>query len=400
MIEIKEKSKCCGCTACKSICPKNAITMEYDEEGFLYPKIDKKKCVDCGLCERICPIINRKKEERCEQKAYIFQHKDDAVRRQSTSGGAFTAIAEYVIEKEGIVYGAIFDENFKVIHTGIDRKEDLYKFRNSKYVQSEIGNCYKEVKDNLNWGKIVCFSGTACQIEGLKSFLKKDYENLILVDVVCRAVPSPLIWKKYLNMQKKRYKDIKKIMFRDKYYGYKYSNLSIYNKDNNKKQEYHQGVETDPYLRAFFSNICDRPSCHKCSFRKRYRVSDITIWDCFNVEDFNKKFNDDKGTTRVLVHTEKGKNIIEALSDKNNVFEIEVEKAIKNVNEIYNTVKVNPRRKQFFEDAQKLEDEELFHKYFPNNFKSKLERFGRKTLIKIGLYKPILKLGKLIRKRD
>ena len=226
MIEITDKSQCCGCTACSSICPKKAIEMKQDEEGFLYPVVDKSKCIDCGLCDRACPIKNSK-EIKKEQHAYIFQNSNDDVRKESTSGGAFTAIAEYVIALGGIVYGAAFDDNYKVIHIGIDKREELYKFRNSKYVQSEICNCYSEIREILETGRIVCFSGTSCQVEGLKRYLLKDYENLILVDVVCRAVPSPLIWKKYLTLRQRKYKNISKIMFRDKYYGYKYSNLSI-----------------------------------------------------------------------------------------------------------------------------------------------------------------------------
>lgn len=399
MIEITDKSKCCGCTACKSICPKQAIIMKQDEEGFLYPIIDKNKCVNCGLCDKVCPIKNAK-EEKKEQHAYIFQNTNDEIRRESTSGGAFTAIAEYIIKNNGIVYGAIFDENYKVIHTGIDKIEELYKFRNSKYVQSEIGNCYSEVKQNLNNDRIVCFSGTSCQIEGLKNYLGKDYEKLLLVDVVCRAVPSPLIWKKYLNLRQKEYKNISKIMFRDKYYGYKYSNLSIYNKDNDKKQEYHKGVDSDPYLRAFFSNICDRPSCYDCKFKKSHRESDITIWDCFDVEKYNKEFDDDKGTNRILTHTKKGDNIIKELTKTNKVEEIDVEKATKGFLAIFQPVKKNERREQFFKDANTLSEEELFNKYFADTIKIKLERYGRVTLLKTGLYKPVLRLGKKIRKRD
>ena len=399
MIEIKEKSQCCGCTACSSICPKKAIVMKQDEEGFMYPIIDKSKCVKCGLCDKVCPIENVK-ENKNSQHAYIFQNADDKIRRESTSGGAFTAIAEYVIENNGIVYGAIFDDKYKVIHKGIDKKEELYKFRNSKYVQSEIGNCYCEIKEHLNRGKLVCFSGTSCQVEGLKNYLRKNYENLILVDVVCRAVPSPLIWKKYLDMRQRQYRDISRIMFRDKYYGYKYSNLSIYNKNNDKKQEYHKGVDSDPYLRAFFTNICDRPSCYDCRFKKLHRESDITIWDCFEVEKYNKNFDDDKGTSRILVHTDKGRNIINLLNEKNRVEEIDVEKATNGFLAMFQPVKKNGKREQFFEDANRLTDEELFNKYFADTIKIKIERYGRLALLKTGIYKPILNLGKKIRKRD
>ena len=399
MIEITDKSQCCGCTACSSICPKKAIVMKQDEEGFVYPIIDKSKCVNCGLCDKVCPVKNAKENSK-NQHAYIFQNSNDEIRRESTSGGAFTAIAEYVIKNNGIIYGAIFDENFKVIHTGIDKKEDLYKFRNSKYVQSEICNCYPEIKEHLDNGRMVCFSGTSCQVEGLKNYLMKDYDNLILVDVVCRAVPSPLIWKKYLKLRQKEYKNIEKIMFRDKYYGYKYSNLSIYNKDNDKKQEYHKGVDSDPYLRAFFTNICDRPSCYECKFKKLHRESDITIWDCFDVEKYNKEFDDDKGTNRILTHTEKGDKIIKELAKNNKSQEIDVENATKGFLAIFQPVKVNDKREQFFTDANTLSEEELFDKYFADTLKIKLERYGRLALLKTGLYKSVLNLGKKIRKRD
>lgn len=399
MIEITDKSQCCGCTACASICPKKAIVMKQDEEGFMYPIVDKTKCINCGLCDKVCPVKNAKENDKV-QHAYIFQNSDDQIRRESTSGGAFTAIAEYVIKNNGIVYGAIFDEKYRVIHTGIDKKEELWRFRNSKYVQSEICNCYPEIREWLEQGRQVCFSGTSCQVEGLKNYLGKNYDNLLLVDVVCRAVPSPLIWKKYLALRQKEYKDISKIMFRDKYYGYKYSNLSIYNKDNDKKKEYHKGVDSDPYLRAFFTNICDRPSCYECKFKKLHRESDITIWDCFDVEKYNKDFDDDKGTNRILTHTEKGEALIKELNKTNRAEEIDVEKATKGFLAIFQPVKKNDKRSQFFEDANKLSEEELFNKYFADTLKIKLERYGRMALLKTGLYKPVLSLGKKIRKRD
>ena len=189
-------------------------------------------------------------------------------------------------------------------------------------------------------------------------------------------------------------------MFRDKYYGYKYSNLSIYNKNNDKKKEYHKGVDSDPYLRAFFTNICDRPSCYECKFKKLHRESDITIWDCFEVEKYNKDFDDDKGTTRVLTHTEKGEVLIKELNKTNRAEEIDVEKATKGFLAMFQPVKKNEKRTQFFEDANKLSEEELFNKYFADTLKVKIERYGRMALLKTGLYKPLLNLGKKIRKRD
>lgn len=395
-INFNYKSECCGCTACKSICPKGAITMQEDEEGFLYSIIDKEKCINCGLCKTVCPIVQKRNNEKI-QHAYIFQNSDEEIRKQSTSGGAFTAIAENIIEKGGIVYGAIFDDNFKVVHKGIDKKEDLYKFRNSKYVQSEIGDCYREIKQYLDADRYVCFSGTSCQIEGLKNFLQKDYKKLLLVDVVCRAVPSPLIWRKYLDLRKEDYKNIKSIYFRDKYYGYKYSNFSIYT-DN--KNNYHKGVESDPYLRAFFSNICDRPACYECVFKKQNRESDITLWDCFNVEKYNKKFDDDKGTTRILTNSDKGQQIIREIKKINRIEEIKVKDAVDGFLAMLQPVKYNIKRNQFFEDSKVLTNSQLFNKYFADTIKVKVERNARKILLKTGLYKKILNLGKKVRKRD
>ena len=179
--------------------PRPYLPREIGDMENYYPYIVDMKPGLTGLCKKVCPVLNIKNETK-EQHAYIFQNANDDVRRQSTSGGAFSAIAEKIIDKNGIVYGVIFDKDFNVIHKGIDNKEELYKFRNSKYVQSNLNNVFKEVKENLEKDRWVCFSGTSCQIEGLKNFLRKQYEKLLLVDVVCRAVPSPLIWKKYLKL--------------------------------------------------------------------------------------------------------------------------------------------------------------------------------------------------------
>lgn len=396
-IEVDIKEECCGCTACKNICPVNAIEMKEDKEGFLYPIVNEEKCIKCELCKKVCPVLNIKNETK-EQHAYIFQNANDDVRRQSTSGGAFSAIAEKIIDKNGIVYGVIFDKDFNVIHKGIENKGELYKFRNSKYVQSNLNNVFKEVKENLEKDRWVCFSGTSCQIEGLKNFLRKQYEKLLLVDVVCRAVPSPLIWKKYLKLKKQENGDVSKIYFRDKLYGYKYSNFSVYDSQNNLR--YHNGVESDPYLRAFFSNICDRPSCYNCKFKKLNSESDITLWDCFNVEKYNSKLDDDKGTTRILANTVKGKRFVEELGVTHNLEEIDVELATKNFLAMFQSVKYNSERSDFFEDVGKLEEKELFTKYFSDNITVKSERIIRKLLLKTGIYKKILNLGKKIRKRD
>ena len=267
-VEIEDKSECTGCTACKSICPNEAIEMKEDEEGFLYPDVDKEKCINCGLCKKVCPIINIKKEIKKEQSAFIINNKDLKVRKESTSGGAFSAIASYVIKNNGVVYGAAFNNDFEVIHKWIDKEENIKIFRNSKYVQSNLQSIFNEINNFLNEGRLVCFSGTPCQVEGLKAFLRKEYQNLVLVDVVCRAVPSPKFLRKYLQFisdNKLKREKIKNVSFRNKdKYGYKYTQMKI-SSDN---YLYEEGVETDPYLRAFFRGYSIRPSCGECKFKK------------------------------------------------------------------------------------------------------------------------------------
>ena len=221
LIKIAKKEKCCGCTACAAICPKNCIEMKEDREGFRYPCVDEDKCVECGACEKVCSILNEIKEEKKEQEGYIIQNKDQKVLKESTAGGAFTAIAQYVLKKNGVVFGVELSKDLQARHIYVENEQELYRFRNSKYMQSvmdEKGETQRRVKEFLNEDRYVCFSGTPCQIEGLKKYLKKDYPKLITVDVVCRAVPSPMIFRKYVEYQENKMKQkISLVRFRDKY---------------------------------------------------------------------------------------------------------------------------------------------------------------------------------------
>lgn len=247
------------------------------------------------------------------------------------------------------------------------------------------GGVCRQVKSFLNQGKTVCFSGTPCQIEGLKNYLGKDYANLLTVDVVCRAVPSPLIFRKYVEYQEKALSDkIKTVRFRDKHYGYKYSTMNVVTDRNH--GNYHKGVESDPWLRAFFSNICDRPSCHSCHFRKRYRVSDFTIWDCFHAGRFSKALDNDKGATRVLVHTEKAKRIFDEIKSDFVYVETGPEAIIDSAKEMQESVAPNEKRTAFFQDAAQMDGVQLFEKYFPETFRVKTEHFVRMTCYRLGIY--------------
>lgn len=316
MINIVNKADCCGCEACYNACPNESIRMKSDEEGFLYPQVNQDTCVNCGLCEKVCPISNCETKKNENQVAYLLQYKDDEVCKESTSGGAFTGIASYVIEKGGIVFGVEMTEEYKVRHTSVETIEELKRFRNSKYVQSRVGYAFQQVRNELKRGRMVCFSGTPCQIEGLRHFLGKDYQNLILVDVVCRAVPSPGVWEKYIQYEVEQKGKLSSIRFRDKSLGYQYSTMEL-RAENGKK--YRGGIESQPWLRMFFSGMIIRPSCTDCRFRSRYRNSDFTIWDCFPSYKYDKSFDERKGTTRVLIHSEKGKKLCNRYRNVDNI---------------------------------------------------------------------------------
>ena len=387
MIEIKDKKDCCGCWACENVCPKQCVTMTEDREGFRYPQVDKTSCIECGLCEKVCPVIHATTGDAPKpQTGYLAQHKDETIRHESTSGGAFTAIATWVISQGGVVFGAGYRKGtFVVEHQAVERVEDLTIFRNSKYVQSNVGNCYLQALNYLKNDRLVLFSGTPCQIEGFIGFLKgKIYKNLVLVDLVCHGIPSPRVLNSYITAQQQVIGgEFKNVLFRDKFYGYHYSSFSIYNQDSAK--DYHKGVDSDAYLRAFFSNLSDRPSCYDCKFKKRYRKSDLTLWDCFSIEKFTKNM-DGKGTTRILVQSEKGAEIVKNVSVNLNLISVNPDKLTDGVREMFKSVPMNPKREQFFNDLNLMEPTAFFQKWFPVTWKVRLNAFVRLTCHRLGIY--------------
>ncbi len=393
MIKITDKADCCGCSACAQACPKKCIDMVEDNEGFLYPKVDHSVCIDCGLCEKVCPVKNQKPEHFFKQTAYVVQNKDFTVLRESTSGGAFSALSCWILKQGGVVFGAAYDGNLVVQHQFVEDVQSLSKFRNSKYVQSEIGNTFFQVRDFLQKGRLVLFSGTSCQIEGLLSYLRKSYENLWTVDVVCHACPSPLMFRKYKEWQNLKCTDeIKNIAFRDKHYGYKYSTMSVFRDGKN----YHEGIDSDPYLRAFFQHLSIRPSCFKCAFKKRYRLTDFTIWDCFDVEKFCKNMDNDRGVTKVLCHSPRAQSLVLELQNYLSICEVSPEKIIEGEKELVQSVDPCVKREQFFKDLNEMPVNECFEKYFPLTPRHRIEKQIRIWTNRLGIYKFAKKIFKII----
>jgi len=396
MVKLADKIDCTGCSACYSICPASAINMEPDNTGFLYPAIDVEKCIECAKCEEVCPVLVVESVNTTIDEEYIARILDKKTLANSSSGAIFYALALFVIKRGGYVFGAVCDENYSVYHKSANTVSELSQFQGSKYVQSDMRNSYRELKKYLEQDKYVLFTGTPCQIYGLKGMLQTDYDKLICVDILCRSVASPLLFKKYLNMQNKELGKIQNISFKDKYRGYDYPVMKInYIDKYNRKMTYSRGSESDAWLRLFLSNEGDRPSCKTCIAEKFGHCSDITIGDFNNTSQIPKSMNDNLGCSLVIVNTDKGKSIFSNISDL-----IEY-KGINPVNKNH----VRPAavsenkfdKKQFYEDAKTLDGKDFYSKYYPITKKVRLLRILREMLYYTGIYSviKILKRKKL-----
>ena len=349
MIHIDNKADCCGCGACTISCPQKCITMVNDTEGFLYPVVDQEKCVNCKICERVCPISNRAytSQRFSLPKGYIAYCKNANVRLNSSSGGIFSVLADYIFSENGYVFGAAFDENFNVHHICISSTKNIELLRGSKYVQSTTESTFYEVKQLLDLNQKVLYSGTACQIAGLNSYLGKRYTNLITIDILCHGVPSPLVWYRYIHEQEKKHNSIlKSIVFRSKRTGWKsYSVLYRFQDGKETSRKFRR----DPYMQLFLSNICLRPSCHKCAFKNLQRCSDITIGDAWGVERYHPDMDDDKGTSIILLHTEIGENLFHIIEHNLVYHEADVEKILPPWSDARKSVVPHKDRKIFFQ---------------------------------------------------
>lgn len=342
-----EISKCNGCTACSSICPKKCIEMKENVDGFLYPAVNKNNCISCGLCDKVCPVNNDIKLNDVPS-AYAAINKNKEERLNSSSGGVFSLIANYILAKNGYVVGAAYNDKFEVEHIIIDSKEELHKLRGAKYSQSRLESVFDKIKELLANDHYVLFSGTPCQVGGLKSYLRKDYEKLVLIDTVCHGVPSPLVWKKYVEYRSKRDNKGKMpnaINLRSKSSGWSRYNYSI--EFDYDKKLYSKVNGQDPYMKAFVGNYCLRESCYDCSFKSIQRVSDFTLGDYWGIWNQNPEMDDNKGTSLLLVHSIKGNRILEYIKNQLDSVPVDLKESIKENPSMIKSSPINKDRNIF-----------------------------------------------------
>ena len=345
--------------------------MTADELGFLYPQIDESLCVDCGLCEKVCPVFNEN-EIKSTPKAYAVKNIDENIRMQSSSGGTFTAIAEKILADGGVVFGAAFSDDFKTVHhIAIENSEDLYKLRGSKYVQSRIDTSFTDAKKELEKGRKVLFTGTPCQIGGLLSYLRKDYNNLITQDIICHGVPAPYVWSKYVELrEEKAGANTTSASFRAKNTGWvKFSMLM--NFQNGK--EYTQPLSDDLFMQGFLNNVYLRSSCYDCAFKTIHRKADITLADFWGVWNVLPQMNDDKGVSLVITNTQKGEDIINSISNQFEIIEADLSEAVKYNSAAEKSVPHNAQREAFVTDFNIQPFGKVIKKYCSPDWKKQLK---------------------------
>ena len=363
MLKIIEKDKCCGCSACFSACGHQAITMQLDSEGFEYPIISQEACVDCGLCQSVCPVLqyeNRKnirEKNSDEQIGFVARNRNYSQRLASSSGSIFPPIAEWILDNDGLVVGAAYDNDFNVIHKIVESKDELCLLQGSKYLQCKADNkTFKNIRNELKTGRKVLYSGMACQVEGLKSFLKKDYDNLYTIDLICMGIPSYVVWQKYLAAFFEDEKIIS-INFKEKSIGWDTFTFRV---DTDKRIFKERGTH-NLYLRSMFLSWNMRPSCFQCPFKNVKRISDFTLADAWGVSHSTPEINDNKGLSSVVVHSKKGLELWNILKHKIDSVQVSIDDiAAGNSNLITNKPQTGNR--QLFFETLNVNSKEAFLK--------------------------------------
>ncbi len=364
MLNITDKTQCCGCGACQNICPKGAISMTPDEEGFLYPSVNFDVCVKCGLCLKVCPVTNKPPQNTIKS-AYAAKAKEDAILSASSSGGMFSLFALEVLKRGGIVFGAGYDKDWNVVHSFARNAEELDNLRRSKYVQSDIGETFKEVKEFLAKGLPVMFTGTPCQIAGLKNYLGVDSPFLFCAEIICHSVPSPAVWREYLKTFKTE--DLSAVNFRDKHSAWDKSYLRFYFKDGRvlpypslpakylaafceriNIKYFFTKYYTSPFTKAFLASLITRPACHACAFKGGRKEGDITMGDMWGFSKVCPDMYDAKGLSLLFINSAKGQIMFDAFKDKMVTRSVNVQEALKYNPYALISAVPHPKRQEFF----------------------------------------------------
>lgn len=370
MIEIENKTDCCGCQACGDICHAEAISFHSDHEGFWYPEVDRNKCTDCHLCEKICPVLNidaLKHHNKSAPKVFGGYNKDIVIRFDSTSGGVFSLLAQAMYKQKGYVSGAIYTDEFKVVNFISDDKKDLRRLRSSKYVQSNAEGLYKRIKSLLESGEKVLACGSPCQMAALRSFLRKDYENLIIVDFLCRATNSPKVFEKYKESLESRYGS-KIVAIKDKNKDHGWHSLARKVTFENGQVYYGEGHEDD-YRRGYHANVFERPSCYECKFKGVPRISDITLGDFWGIGSVDPSLEQNLGTSLVMINSGKGEKYFDIIRDKLVMKEFSLDDIVPgNSTAIMGGKLPYPAgidRNEFFKSLDEMPFDECAAKFFP-----------------------------------
>lgn len=362
MIQIP--STCTGCNVCAAICPKKCIDMKDTGEGFLFPVVHAETCIQCNRCEEVCPIRHIPDSSNHTQ-VFALKNKDEAERKKSTSGGVFPLLARRILDAGGIIYGAAYNSDFSVRHIAVEDRDNLSLLQGAKYTQSTIGSIFLEAEKQLKTGRQVLFSGTPCQSAGLRVFLGKDYDNLILVDLICHGVPSSKVWQTYIDYRAKQENDGKRpvrINMRSKISGWsRYSTEFDYGNGKITRIQNSQ----DPFIKAFIGNICLRSSCSDCLEKGTERCTDLTLGDYWGIWSQHPEFNDEKGTSIVFVHSVKGMDILNQVKDQAEWLKIPIEDAYKENMSMVSSSQPHEKRNEFLDRVTSDNFGEVVREYFP-----------------------------------
>ena len=388
---------CTGCTACATICPLKCIKMVENEEGFLYPQVDESKCVSCNLCKKTCPINTLPKISKAEPKTVVARTIDNKLLEQCSSGGVFTTLARIFIKSNGVVYGVVYDTDFNVVHQRIDSEEDVARLAGSKYVQSFLGDTFQQMKEDLLKGNRVLFCGTPCQVAGLRNYLKKDYEDLYCVDLVCHGVPSPKIWREYLEIITKKHGKVRSVNFRSKCLGY---HVSVMEENFSDGRKVLGSARTNMMSKIFFRNIADRYSCYNCQFKTISRCSDLTIYDSWHAEKLVPGLkDDDKGYTNVIIQSSKGQYMVDKFfKDNITTYDVDTLKAIElDGSMATKSVAMHDKRNDFYNAFNDEGIVNSVNRFLPIEKKDYLIEKMKLFLYSVGILRSVKRVKELIR---